>query len=68
MKDLKMLLRMITIIILAAAHVAESCNVMSIGELFSNEYCAENDDEDEEEIFERMSIADVRRTKKIDIR
>ena len=68
MRDLKMLLRMFTIIVLAAAHVAESCNVMSIGELLSNEYCAENDEEDEEEFFERMNVSDIRRTKKIDIR
>ncbi len=33
MKDLKMLLRMVTIVMLAAVHAAESCNVMSMGEI-----------------------------------
>jgi hypothetical protein len=68
MKDLRMLLRMVTIVTLAVAHVAESCNIMDIGELFTIEYSVENDDEDEEEIFERMSISDIRKVRKIDIK
>jgi len=65
MKDLKMLLRMVTIVMLAAVHAAESCNVMSMGELFTTEYYVEND---EEEFFERMNISEMRRARKIDIR
>ena len=68
MKDLKMLLRMVTIVMLAAVHAAESCNVMSMGELFTTEYYVENDEEDEEEFFERMNISEMRRARKIDIR
>jgi len=68
MRNPKVLLRMITIIVLATAHAAESCNMMHIGEILNTEYCVENDDEDEAEFFARMSMSDIRRTRKIDMR
>jgi hypothetical protein len=64
MRDPKLLLRMMIIIVLAAAHAAESCNMMHIGKILDTEYCAENDDEDEEEFFARMSMSDIRKTRK----
>jgi hypothetical protein len=56
------------IVVLAASHAAEHFN-MHIGEVLTTDYCVEDDEEDEEEIFERMHmISDTRRTRKIDMR
>jgi hypothetical protein len=67
MKDAKTLLRITIIIMMAIAHIAES-KFMSIGDILATEYSVENDEEDEEEIFERISMLDAsKRQKKSDI-
>jgi hypothetical protein len=69
MRNSKTLLKMIIIVVLAATHIIESCSFMHMGEILATEYCMEDDEEDEEEIFERMSIlSDTRRTRKVEIR
>lgn len=45
------------------AHIAES-KYMSIGDLFAREYSVENNEEDEEEVFERISMLDARKKQK----
>jgi hypothetical protein len=68
MRNSKTLLKMMIIVVLAASHAAEHFN-MHIGEVLTTDYCVEDDEEDEEEIFERMHmISDTRRTRKIDMR
>ena len=69
MRNSKTLLKMIIIVVLAATHVMESCSFIHIGEVLHTEYCVEEDEEDEEEIFERMNkIADTKRIRKVDKR
>jgi hypothetical protein len=54
---------------LAASHAAEHYNNMHIGEILTTEYCVEDDEEDEEEVFKRMHmISDMKRTRRVDIR
>ncbi|HEX4069100.1 MAG TPA: hypothetical protein VHX42_03305 [Candidatus Babeliales bacterium] len=63
MEDAKTFLRVIIIIMVTCAHIAES-KYMSIGDLFAREYSVENNEEDEEEVFERISMLDARKKQK----
>jgi hypothetical protein len=64
MRNSKTLLKMMIIVVLAASHAAEHFN-MHIGEVLTTDYCVEDDEEDEEEIFERMNmISDTRRIRR----
>jgi len=55
MRNSKMLLKMTIIVVLAASHAAEHYNNMHIGEILATGYRVEDDEEDEEEVFDRMS-------------
>jgi hypothetical protein len=68
MRNSKTLLKMIIVVVLAASHAAEHFN-MHIGEILTIDYCVEDDEEDEEEVFERMSVfSDTRRTRRVNMR